>query len=63
MAQSQCVEILLDLWVPGKGEDLLGVINVCGGWGRGSDSSQHSFTDVSLNESMLWLFRQGRPVL
>ena len=63
MAQSQRVELLLDLWVPGKWEHLLGIINVCGGWGRGLDSSQHSFGDISLNESTLQLFSWGGRVL
>lgn len=35
VAQSQCVE-LLDLWVPGKWDGLLGISNVCGREGGGS---------------------------
>ena len=61
VAQSQCVELLL--WAPGKWEDLLGVIKVCGGWRSCSDSSQHSMGDISLKESMLWLFGQDRPAI
>lgn len=35
VAQSQCVELLLDLWVPGKWEGPLAIISVCGRQGGG----------------------------
>lgn len=36
VAQSQYVELLLDLWVPEKWDGLLGISNVCGREGGGA---------------------------